>query len=212
MTEERSLDAQMADIAKKASAQYARACWWADPQDLHQQAWAILLDFKVNWAPKDPTTGEIDRRMFGNYGYRAVMRQLSRYLWRQSAPVSLPDRACGPEVGVGLHRADLTTVDAGDDRVLDAVLSPEQALLELKAQQEVQRWMGRARRRLLSLLGEPVDDWGKAPVAVVLDGEDLDRVCTRLRLPSREVQRWVRKAQRLLKGDPVLTGLLEGRR
>ena len=111
MESERTIEQQMADIATKLSTKYARTCWWAERAELEQEAWVVLLEFRTRWAPRDPATGEIDRGKFGNYAYRAVARQLSRWLWRQSSPVRLPDHACKAAVAGEFRRASLAAAE-----------------------------------------------------------------------------------------------------
>lgn len=89
---------EMASIARRAAARYARRCWWADKQELEQEAWVAMLRARKTF---DPQVGV----PFGGYAWRAVVVSLSSYLWRQSAPVSAGDRDL--EELAGIHRAPL---------------------------------------------------------------------------------------------------------
>lgn len=90
MAKDESIDEQMARIAKDVAWKYARRCWWQDRQEIEQQAWTVVLEVKKHHAPRD-AAGEIDRNIFGAIAYKAAMRQLSRWMWRESSPVSTTD-------------------------------------------------------------------------------------------------------------------------
>ena len=103
------------DVALKAAARYARRCWWADREDLEQEARVVALRAAQTW---DPAVGV----PFAPYAWRACVLSLRAYLWRQSSPVSETDHRLGDLRGV--HAAPLSKAEcipSGDraDEALD---------------------------------------------------------------------------------------------
>lgn len=191
-----TVEQQMADIATKAAKQYANLCWWVDPRDLEQEAWTILLDFRTRWAPRTES-GEIDRQYFGNYGYRAVMRQMSRYLWRQRSPVKLSDHDCCQAVAETAYHAPVL------ETFLDATPAPDKQLATARSQRVI-------RRRMLALCGGVMSPWVKASLEVILEEKPVRAVAAERGLPSRELARRVSWARNRLCSDSVLRQMLVG--
>lgn len=146
-----TIDEQMGRIAHDVAWKYAERVWWADVDDLEQQAWIVILDVKKNWAPTD-RYGEIDRSRFEGWAYRAAFRQVSRYLWSESAPVG-GGRDRDLE---GLHRVELNSerVDPGAD------VERQYHLAELR---------DKIRKRIFELCGQT--SFTEATVLVLLDGD-----------------------------------------
>lgn len=197
----KQIEQQMGDIARSVSGKYARRCWWADPRDLEQQAWEILLDFKVNYAPRVDGTDEIDPSKFGNYAHRAVMRQLSRYLWRQSSPVSLSDHDCAAAVAGTLRKAPTTHPVSGSELLVGQDTRQDSLYLS-----ELTR--RRVRSRVVALCGGVVDPWVEAGLEVVVDGEKPGEVALRHGLPSYGLYRQVSWMRSRIAGDRELRAWL----
>ena len=66
-------------ISTQVAARFARRCWWADKQDLTNQAYACVLSVKLNTKPDN----------FAAAAYTAASRHLGRYTARQGSPVSV---------------------------------------------------------------------------------------------------------------------------
>lgn len=87
------LNVTIAAVVKEAVRRYKRDCWWADTEDLTQHGWVVALEAHKTFKPE---------RMddFYWYAWRAVVIQLRNHLWRQSAPVSAPQRKLSELRGV----------------------------------------------------------------------------------------------------------------
>ncbi len=68
-------------IAKAVARRYANRCWWADVDDMTNEASVAVLTAKRTW---DPEVGV----PFDGYAARAAALHLRTYLWRVSSPVS----------------------------------------------------------------------------------------------------------------------------
>lgn len=122
-----SIEEQMSGIAEDVARRYASRCWWSDPADLRQQAWVIVLEVLREFPPLQED-GTVDRGRFGSWAYVAAMRQMSRYMWRASSPVSAGDKEVRDLAGV--HHLEVSEVD-GVDSTLD--VEREVAERELEA-------------------------------------------------------------------------------
>lgn len=114
-------DVTLKAVVEEAVKRYAKRCWWADRADMRQEAWMVACSaartFKpARWAT-DPGNG------LYWYAWRAVVVQLRNYLWRESAPVTAPQRKLDQLAGV--QRAPLTLVPdtAAEQALADAALS-----------------------------------------------------------------------------------------
>lgn len=92
-----SFETKMAEIANTVARRYRRRCWWAEEDDLTQQAWVGVLSayhvvFDAVYA-SDREIAEPRRKAFGNIAYHAAWATTGRYLWRQSSPVTITDHA-----------------------------------------------------------------------------------------------------------------------
>jgi hypothetical protein len=74
----------LAQVVHEAVSRYSRRVWWADTQELQQQAWVVGLEALQRF--------DAQRGDFYWYAWRAVVVQLRNYLWRQSAPVHAHQR------------------------------------------------------------------------------------------------------------------------
>lgn len=104
---EQTIEEVQARVARTIASRYARRCWWADEADLTQEAWRITLEVARQMAP-DGTT--IDLEVFARVAWVACMRQLSRWLWRQSSPVTASDH--GVVQTRGARRVSFEVADA----------------------------------------------------------------------------------------------------
>lgn len=199
-----SLDDQMAGIAKAVARRYHTRCWWTDLEDLEQQAWVVVLEVLRKYAPQTEA-GELDRKAFGSWAYVAAMKQLSRYIWRQSAPVSASDHDVSKLAG--LHRAEVP------EDMLAFAADPEQAY----AAAEIKH---RAKEHVASLYsymtGEPPDEWSDAVVQIymqdreptevahdeVLDRRGIYKTTEHMRALMRR-DRWLRRLARQMQEERV---------
>ena len=168
----------MEDVARRAAARYKSRCWWAEFDDLHQQALEAALRAERTF---DPDVGvPLDA-----YLWRACVLALRTYTWKQS-PVSAPDHKL-TELR-GLHRAELT--DVTDDRAqepwADKVLSDKQ-------------WADRARASIEEALGEQSDK--ALALRVLLADEKPREVADACDVPIQRVYRATQRARDALGRD-----------
>lgn len=83
------------DVVQNTVDRYARKCWWAEKEDLLQQASLVRLEVEQSGCPSP------------QYLRSAISKQLSTYLWGLSSPVYAP-KDNRKEKLRGVHRADLT--------------------------------------------------------------------------------------------------------
>lgn len=152
-------------ICHAAAARYARQCWWADPDDLRQEAHLAALHAQRTYQPAVRVPLEA-------YVWRAVILALKRYLWRESSPV------CGgghdPHRLRTQHRASLDAIDALRVNYEDADEALADAHWRASVREEFERLLATtpkaalARRVVLDGL-EPCE-------AIALEGVDRLRV------------------------------------
>lgn len=159
-----TLDEQMGRIARYVAGRYAARCWWADAQDLEQQAWAVVLEVLREYPPTYPD-GNLNRDVFGATAHVAAMRQLSRYLWRQSSPASAAD--CELRELAGVLRAPIGQLGhVRDSSKLVELMSRQLPIDEVVWYSEAR---GKIRARVEDLCGR--DELVRAGLSVLLDGE-----------------------------------------
>ncbi len=124
---------------------YRRRCWWAEEDDLRQEA---ALAAHVARGKFDPRVGV----PWPQFMRRIVNRWLSDYLWRQSSPVS---GTSGAEAA-GLHRADLS------DTMEDAAAAADESMMD-------DEWRQAVRDRLEALVGTDIEK--RIGLLVLLSGE-----------------------------------------
>lgn len=77
---ELDLQRTLAVIVNECVRYYARKCWWAEEEDLRQEAWIAAHEARKTW---DPARGKI-----APYASTAIRRALGTFLIRASSPVS----------------------------------------------------------------------------------------------------------------------------
>lgn len=116
----------IAAVVKEATRRYKRDVWWADVEDMSQHAWVVALEAHRTFKPE---------RMddFYWYAWRAVVVQLRNHLWRQSAPVSAPQRKL-PELA-GVFRDVLEAAPDVASEAMDADQRIEAEMLRKEVRQ-----------------------------------------------------------------------------
>ena len=98
-------------LAKAVAARYKRSSWWADFEDMQQEATVAILRAQETF---NPNCGVAE----GAYCFRAGLFAVKRYLWENSAPVSGGSHR--PEIALaGLTRAPLEACEDFGERELD---------------------------------------------------------------------------------------------
>lgn len=190
---EESVEEQLDHIAKEVARRYASRCWWADLADLQQQAWVVVLEvYRCN--PPLLDSGDLDRDRLGSFAWVAAMRQLSRYLWRQSAPVSATDHEIKQLSGIHHCQLDLQVPDQSGD--------PEYLFHQFEVRERI-------RHRILELCGYVQEDaWMLAVLKILMDGEKPGTASTELGLPSYGVYRMTEWVKFRINGDEKLLELV----
>lgn len=183
-----SLNAVAANTALLAASRYARRCWWADREDLEQEAMVAAFAATKTWDEKVGVE-------FGAYAYRACLLHLRRYLWKNSAPVSAADKKL-TELR-GLHRAELVDDDHRCNREwADQLLAD--ADWQFRAFEQIEY--------VLTALQKPTAM--KAALQVLLEEERPARVAARLNIPIDHVYRATKRAKEVLGNNAALLDLL----
>jgi len=109
-------------VVEDVVSRYARKCWWADREDLMQEAETVRCEVEQRGCPGDA------------YLRTSVARHLATYLWGLSSPVSAPKDKRREKLK-GLQRAPL------DVEAPSPSISPEEAALLRIALEKVSRKM-----------------------------------------------------------------------
>lgn len=152
-----------ASVARQVSRAYARRVWWAEEDDLVQESWAVLLETDRKRVLHDDT--------YRAYMYRVCAKHLSRYLWRQSSPVS----HSAPEKLVGTKRVSLAAdtnggmeppfanyiTSKGSRRAAQRVFAEdfEAKILRAEAELLITELRGKLRSRVSRLCEKAVSTW-----------------------------------------------------
>jgi len=170
---------QVEDVAVKAAARYARRCFWADREELAQEARCAALKAHTTW---DPAVGV----PFEAYAWRACILHLRRFLWKNSSPVSESYHQLANLRGV--HRAELT------ETLLDEGTAPDVVV-------EERRWDGKVRAQMWRV----IEGLGPQAAQVVeqrlLYERPLQEVAEATELEPAAVERIARAARRLMSQD-----------
>ena len=107
---------RVAEVVATIAKRYSRKVWWMDRADFEQESWLVALQIEKGFESTEDN--------LAGYVRNALVRHLSRYSWRYSAPVS----AGKPELRLrGLQRAD------ADELPLASPSNPEAEILKAQA-------------------------------------------------------------------------------
>lgn len=167
MADEKEIDR----IASSIAGRYKKRCWWVEYEDIKQEACRIVCRAEQNYNPEVGIE-------FGAYAFIACSRELTQYLYRNSAPVSAPNNKV--KELAGLHRKRVNP--------WEHVAGPKHYEDDLRA---------RIRDRVMAL-AETIDN-GEWAVAILLEGTPGGDE------PSAElVKQSMRKLKKLCSEDYVL--------
>jgi hypothetical protein len=133
-------------LARLAARRYKRRCWWADEDDLKQEAWRAILGASRTF---DPTRGT----PLGAYLWASCMRWLRGVVLKASAPVSAGWGSIGELAG--LLRAEVPVGLACSNATPEEIASSRE-------------WRRQLRNELLAVAGDDVEF-----VCRVLDGQPI---------------------------------------
>lgn len=176
--------------AAKAARRYARKVWWADEDDLRQEAALAALQATREGGPYDPETGV----PVGAYVWRACVLHLRAYLWQQSAPVNETDHKLATLRGV--HRLELN----------ESLASADVDAYELLSEKE---WTEEVRSQLDYLLNKR--GAGKHLARVLLNEESPTHVAHEAGIPIDDLYILTKKTRRDIASNAYLFHLLRNR-
>lgn len=157
------MNAALGEVVSEVVSAYAKKCWWADVNDLRQEAWIAVMESRATW---DPAKGSIKP-----YASVAARRAVGTFLVRASAPVSASWHE--RHALYGLQRAPAEEIEARLDR--HPALPRGGAPSDRGWADEVlddRRWRLRVLGRLLAVVGTE-------------DEAGLDKIVGRLRRIGR---------------------------
>lgn len=184
-------------VAERVAARYARRVFWADPEDLKQEATVAALAAQRTF---DPRIGV----PFAGYAWRACVLHLRAYVWANSAPVSETDHHLTDLRGV--YRDSL---DAAGD-VVDGAAPPDEQLDVARRQHAVRGQVSLVLAHALRN-GDVVDRLADAYIAerVLVDEVQPARLAAELEMPVQKVYRIAQRARTVLAENAVLYGMWE---
>lgn len=167
---------ELREVAKRVAMRYALRVWWADREEMEQEAWVAILEAARTWKPD----GGASLRY---YVERAAVLRVRRFLWKMSAPVSGPVR--NPEKLRGLHRAPLEA----------APESPDDGI-------EEQMWWNQLTERMK----EVIESGSHAVIVakVLLEGVRPRHLAAETGVPVHRIWRYTSDARKRLKHDDEL--------
>lgn len=179
---------QLVKVATKVARRYARRCWWADEEDLRQEAMVAALEClkEGRW---DPEVGV----PLNAYAWRACVNHLRSYLWRQSSPVSETDHNL--ENLRGVHHIEIPE-DGFQDRV-----EPVEVLLDQA------RWNHAVREQVLFVLGAVGVD--RVVLRTLFDDDKPADVAEELGIPRNTLYRSLQRARTALRDNAMLYELMK---
>lgn len=185
---------QAQHLVTVAARRYARKCWWADPDDLRQVGHLAVVQARRTYDLRVGVTPV-------QYYWRAILFSMSRYLWKESAPVSGGGHR--PELALkGCVRASLDDPAVGP-RQVDA-LTPEDRV-------EDARWLARVQAQLGALARE--DGAGGANVlAVLLEHAPAQELADVRGTRLHAIYRATSELRRRVSNDEALYELMRERR
>lgn len=138
-------------VVNAIAERYARACWWADVEDLRQEAWVAALAAEKKF---DPTKGQLS-----SYAFVIVKRAVAAYLLEETAPVSSSWHE--RHALVGINREPISPGPGErrrkyQARMGDALSTKPNMWAETLLSNK--RWHVRVLARLLELLGTDAED------------------------------------------------------
>lgn len=169
-----------AKIADQVARRYAAKCWWADLNDLRQEAWVAVLEAEQTWRPD----GGASR---ATYAHRAAVLRLRDYLWRASKPVTGP-RGRGERLR-GLRAAP------------DAVLTWHEAPDPLEVER-AERWWAELRELVTAVVLH--DRHGKIAARALLGPETAIEIARDIGRSTSLVYERSRQARRRIAEDAEL--------
>lgn len=191
--------AEVKRIAKAVSKRYANRCWWADPEDMEQEACIAVIKAHKTW---DPQVGV----PFVGYATRAANKTVHDFLWRESSPVTggLHD----PEKNIaGVLRAPLPDESPkADDKKPSFVPTSLATVDNTAAQLDDVKWRLSVRRRVRQLAARTTN--GDAAVEVLIRGRAPSEVREEL---GGDVYRATELVRRQVRNDSVSYKLLKKR-
>jgi len=136
---------ELARVVNNVVAKYAGRCWWADADELRQEAWIAAIESFRGW---NPAKGPI-----GPYAQVAVRRAVAAFLIHETSPVSASWHERHNLIGVERASVEPRAEDKPQANWVDPapLVAPEETWADELL--EDARWRVRILGRLLELLG-----------------------------------------------------------
>lgn len=196
-------------VVEASARKYARKCWWADEEDLRQQAWLIVLDAKARFERNfDPAKAQ--GSALESYCWRAAVIQLGIYLMKQSSPVSASEsKDLAHLVQVSLDAPEHGRGDDGSSGgYTQHIVHKAHGTQEARADEELHhaRWEAIVRSRMREIC--PPGDAGLALGLEALLAEERSGEVARQRdIDPNVVYTAKTKVKQMLANDPVIQRL-----
>jgi hypothetical protein len=171
---------ELYEIVEAISRSYARRCWWADREDLEQEAWVAALSARDKWDARRGVP-------LGAFAWKRVMWAVRDYVLVQSSPVT--GIHSNPQRLRGLMRSELPA----------HLPAPAAGMSEAT----LERAISRARRVILD------GRRGDLAVEVLIDGRKPREVARDKRIDRCVVHTATTRARTRLRRDPVLRNMME---
>lgn len=191
---------ELRDVANRAAGRYARRVFWADIEDLRQEAFMAAIECATRWY--DPQCGV----PLAGYAWRAAVLHLRKWCWRNSSPVSETDHNLALLRGV--HRTSLEPKATPDHprraftAQFDDVLTDRRPIPD--AAYEAAERNALIREQIEFLLAERTVKEREAALRVIRDEESARVVADSLDMPVRSVYRIARRARVLFAENAML--------
>lgn len=174
-------------VARKVAARYKARCWWADKDDLVQEATWAVLNAQQRFDP--------DKGSWEGYAWRAAMQWLRGVVWKASAPVS-----------ASFHK--LTELEGLVRAPVDDALHKVSPELPPDEAYENEAWRADVRGELRILVEDFAGPLRGAVLSVMLDEREHDDAAREFGLETKAVRRGVRHATERARESNKLRGHL----
>lgn len=211
-------NAEVLRLVRTAVKRYARACWWANAEDLAQVGALAVIEARKSF---DPNVGATETQ----YYWRAINFRISRYLWAESTPVSGGTHRPRESL-TGITRQSFEGALDDDDaegprgQQLNAALFAERARANgggwlpeaADTTLDDAAWLARVRARLEQLAVAEYGGGGRSLLRVLLGEVPTEDVAAAYDAPVPEVWRAMRRLRHRLRRDEDLYALMHERR
>ena len=183
---------ELAEVVKRVAARYRAKCWWADLDDLQQEAWVAVLEAQQTW---DPNRGV----PLHAYAWQSASRRIGNYLWEQSTPVSVTRNHGKKLRGVTqVHKSRWNSRGAVIPDAVRYVIANIEADIPGETER-VEQWWEDLSQEVAKVVRAGHN--GDAAARVLLDREKHKDVAQELRWPVTKLWRATHRARTRIRDD-----------